>query len=150
MNVKEGDKFPAFSLSDDRGDKITNANLTGRVNVLYFYPRDRTPGCTKEACGFRDNMSKFTSTHIPVYGVSTDSIESHQKFKTKDSLNFPLLSDSKKELVTKLGIKSISGSAKRVSFLIDNKGVILKIYPNVTPTGHSDEILNFISGLKKD
>lgn len=149
MKVSEGDKFPEFSLSDDSGNIVNNSSLTGNVNVVYFYPKDMTPGCTKEACDFKDNMEKFKTAGISVYGISTDSIESHKKFKDKHGLNFSLLSDKDKVLVDKLGIKSIVGSAKRVTFLVDKNGSIIKIYPNVTPDGHAEEILNFISGINK-
>ncbi len=149
MKVSEGDKFPEFSLSDDSGNIVNNSSLTGNVNVVYFYPKDMTPGCTKEACDFKDNMEKFKTAGISVYGISTDSIESHKKFKDKHGLNFSLLSDKDKVLVDKLGIKSIVGSAKRVTFLVDKNGSIIKIYPNVTPGGHAEEILNFISGINK-
>ncbi|MCL5009716.1 MAG: peroxiredoxin [Candidatus Parvarchaeota archaeon] len=149
IKVSEGDKFPEFSLSDDSGNIVNNSSLTGNVNVVYFYPKDMTPGCTKEACDFKDNMEKFKTAGISVYGISTDSIESHKKFKDKHGLNFSLLSDKDKVLVDKLGIKSIVGSAKRVTFLVDKNGSIIKIYPNVTPDGHAEEILNFISGINK-
>jgi peroxiredoxin Q/BCP len=148
MKVNEGDKFPEFSLEDDSGKIVRNADLNSEFNVVYFYPKDMTPGCTKEACGFRDSLSAFTDKKIPVYGISTDSVESHRKFKEKNNLNFPLLSDKDKILTDRLGIKSIIGSAKRVTFIVDRKGFIIKIYPNVTPQGHSEEILRFIDSLK--
>ncbi len=149
MKVKEGEKFPEFSLEDYSGKTVSNADLNGEFNVVYFYPKDMTPGCTKEACGFRDSLREFTDKKIPVYGISTDSVESHRKFKEKNSLNFPLLSDKNKTLVDKLGIKSLVGSAKRVTFIVDKSGSIIKIYPKVTPQGHSEEILRFIDSLKK-
>ncbi len=94
------------------GKNVKKSDLDNDINIIYFYPKDDALGCTKEACNFRDEMREFIKNKIPVYGVSVDSIESHKKFKEKYSLNFVLLSDSKKELIKKLGVESISGSAR--------------------------------------
>ncbi len=149
MNVKEGDVFPNFSLMDEKGNTVTRESLSGKVSVVYFYPKDATPGCTKEACAFRDDIEKFIAADILVYGVSIDDLQSHVKLKQKFNLNFPLLSDSNKVLVGALGIKSLLGMARRVTFVLDRNGRILKIYPKVSPDGHSKEVLKFISGLQK-
>lgn len=143
MKVKEGDDFPDFSLVSDLGKVVKKSDLNKDVNVIYFYPKDDTPGCIKEACNFRDNMDKFEKEDMPVYGVSVDDIESHKKFKDKYSLNFMLLSDFKKELIKKLGIESLSGSSKRVTFVLDRAGKIIKLYPNVSPEEHAKEMLNW-------
>lgn len=147
MNFKEGDVFPEFSLESDSGSNVSINDLKGKTSVVYFYPKDDTPGCTKEACNFRDNLDKFKELGVPIYGISVDSIDSHKKFRAKYELNFPLLSDSKKELVTKLGIKSLTGSAQRVTFVLDKDGKIMKIYPNVSPDKHSDELFSYLSEL---
>lgn len=144
MNVKEGDKFPDFKLGSDDGKEVSLYDLQGKKTILYFYPKDDTPGCTKEACSFRDNINSFKSLNIPVFGVSVDDIDSHKKFKEKYAIPFTLLSDPKKELVTKLGIKSITGSASRVTFILDENGKITKIYPKVSPDRHAEEILNLV------
>ncbi len=147
MKVKEGDRFPDFSVNDDEGNNVTLDAIKGKTTVIYFYPKDDTPGCTKEACNFRDDLEKFKTCGVPIYGVSVDSLESHKKFKKKYNLDFPLLSDNEKKLVEELGIKSIIGNAKRVTFVLDADGKIIKIYPNVSPDKHSKELIEFINGL---
>ena len=144
MDVKEGQQFPAFRLKADDGKEVSLSDLKGKRSVIYFYPKDDTPGCTKEACSFRDNINSFKSLGVPVYGISVDNIESHKKFKSKYSIPFTLLSDSDKTVVTKLGIKSLLGIASRVTFIIDENGKILKIYPKVSPDKHAEEILSFL------
>ncbi|EEZ93299.1 MAG: alkyl hydroperoxide reductase/ Thiol specific antioxidant/ Mal allergen [Candidatus Parvarchaeum acidiphilum ARMAN-4] len=147
MEVKEGDMFPDFKLKADDGKEVSLSDLKGKKSVVYFYPKDDTPGCTKEACSFRDSINSFESQRIPVFGISVDSIESHKKFKNKYSIPFTLLSDSDKKVIAKLGIKSILGVASRVTFILDENGKILKIYPKVSPDKHAEEILAF---LKKE
>jgi len=147
MEVKEGESFPEFKLKADDGKEVSLSDLKGKKSVVYFYPKDNTPGCTKEACSFRDNINFFKSIGIPVFGISIDSIESHKKFKSKYSIPFTLLSDSDKKVVTKLGIRSISGVALRVTFILDENGKILKIYPKVSPDRHAEEILEFLKNL---
>ena len=147
MEVKEGESFPEFKLKADDGKEVSLSDLKGKKSVVYFYPKDNTPGCTKEACSFRDNINFFKSLGIPVFGISIDSIESHKKFKSKYSIPFTLLSDSDKKVVTKLGIRSISGVALRVTFILDENGKILKIYPKVSPDKHAEEILEFLKNL---
>jgi peroxiredoxin Q/BCP len=144
MDIKEGELFPDFKLESDDGKEVSMSDLKGKKSIVYFYPKDDTPGCTKEACSFRDNINSFKSLGIPVFGISVDSIESHKKFKSKYSIPFTLLSDSAKKLVTKLGIKSLTGSASRVTFVLDENGKIIKIYPKVSPDKHAEEILSFI------
>ncbi|MGC8516646.1 MAG: peroxiredoxin, partial [Candidatus Acidifodinimicrobium sp.] len=124
-------------------------DLKGKTSIIYFYPKDDTPGCTKEACGFRDNIYSFKSMDIPVFGVSVDSVESHKKFKKKYSLPFTLLSDSDKKLITKLKIKSMIGFASRVTFILDKDGKVIKIYPKVSPDRHAEEILSFLRDNKQ-
>ena len=144
MEVKEGDAFPDFRLKADDGREVSLSDLKGKRSVVYFYPKDDTPGCTKEACSFRDNINSFKSLGIPVFGISVDNIESHKKFKSKYSIPFILLSDSDKKVVTKLGIKSMFGAASRVTFILDENGKILRVYPKVSPDKHAEEILTFL------
>ncbi len=144
MNIKEGDVFPDFKLKADDGREVSLSDLKGKITVVYFYPKDNTPGCTKEACSFRDNINDFQSLGVPIYGISVDSIESHRKFKQKYGLPFTLLSDSDKKLVSELKIKSASGTASRVTFILDKDGKVLKIYPKVSPDKHAEEVLSFL------
>ncbi len=148
MKVKEGDRFPDFSLLSDDGKTVSLSDLRGKEVVIYFYPKDNTPGCTKEACSFRDNINRFNSLGIPVYGISVDSVDSHIKFKNKYSLPFTLLSDSDKKLINELGIKSMFGTASRVTFILDKDGKIIKIYPKVSPDKHAEEIISFLNRFK--
>ncbi|MCL4399622.1 peroxiredoxin [Candidatus Parvarchaeota archaeon] len=150
MNIKENDAFPSFSLPADDGSVVSLSSLKGKVTVVYFYPKDDTPGCTTEACGFRDSLKNLDSLGVPVYGISVDSVESHKKFKEKYKINFRLLSDSQKKLVEKLGIKSMTGVASRVTFILDENGRVLKIYPKVSPDLHASEVIEYLSSLKKD
>ncbi|MGH6989182.1 MAG: thioredoxin-dependent thiol peroxidase [Stellaceae bacterium] len=148
MALKVGDKAPDFTLATDGGGEINLAKLKGKKVVLYFYPRDDTPGCTKEACQFRDSFPRFDKSDAVVIGVSKDSVASHDKFKKKYELPFILGSD--KELTTAnaygvWGEKSFMGrkfmGMKRSTFLIDGKGVIRAIWPQVKVAGHADEVL---------
>ncbi len=144
MNVKAGDNFPDFRLKADDGKEVSLSDIKGKISVIYFYPKDNTHGCTKEACSFRDSINAFKSLGIPVFGVSVDDIESHKKFKQRYSIPFTLLSDSSKQLVSLLGIKSIIGMASRVTFVLDKDGKIAKIYPHVSPDKHAEEVLEFL------
>jgi peroxiredoxin Q/BCP len=148
-----GSRAPAFSLPSDSGDSVSLRDYPGRSVVLYFYPKDDTPGCTQEACDFRDSFSRVRSKGAVVLGISKDSVESHRKFKTKHSLPFPLLSDSSGKTLAAYkvwGEKSLYGrkfmGITRTTYLIDvdSKGVgtIRKAYPKVKVSGHVDEILS--------
>ncbi|MGC8698595.1 MAG: peroxiredoxin [Candidatus Acidifodinimicrobium sp.] len=136
-------------LTNSRCTSFSGTDLKGKTSIIYFYPKDDTPGCTKEACGFRNNIYSFKSMDIPVFGVSVDSVESHKKFKKKYSLPFTLLSDSDKKLITKLKIKSMIGFASRVTFILDKDGKVIKIYPKVSPDRHAEEILSFLRDNKQ-
>ncbi|NIS08907.1 MAG: peroxiredoxin, partial [Candidatus Dadabacteria bacterium] len=115
-----GDKAPHFEAQSYEGNTISLSDYAGKSSViLYFYPRDNTPGCTKEACSMRDGMDDLSGLGIQVLGVSTDSVKSHEKFRDKFNLNFPLLSDKSKEIVKAYDVQSAFGSASRKSFLID-------------------------------
>jgi len=148
MVLNIGDKAPEFSLPSSTGETISLSDLAGRKVVLYFYPKDDTPGCTKEACGFRDSNDDLQAAGIQVLGLSTDTIKSHDKFIDKYNLNFPLLSDVDKTVADAYGAwgekksmgKTIIGM-RRMTFLIDEKGTIKKIWPAVKPEGHAQEVL---------
>jgi len=146
--LKAGDKAPAFSLLSDTGEKVSLKDLKGKKVVLYFYPKDDTSGCTKEACSFRDNIKVFNKSNTVIIGVSKDSIASHQKFKKKYELPFTLLSDESTEMLSDYGVwkeKSMYGKKymgiERTTFVIDEKGTIKSVFPKVKVDGHTNEIL---------
>jgi peroxiredoxin Q/BCP len=143
--LKEGDKAPDFTLQSDDGKNISLSDFAGKSNViLYFYPKDRTPGCTKEACNFRDNMEKFRELGAIVLGVSVDDVDSHKSFKEKENLNFTLLADPDKTVTEKYGVLNMIGIASRVTFVIDKQGIIRKIYEKVDPAENYKELLDFL------
>ena len=143
-----GQMAPDFTLSDQSGTAHHLASYRGQWVLVYFYPKDDTPGCTKEACGLRDRFGEFQKIKAVVLGISVDSVESHKQFADKFHLPFPLLADTKKQVVQAYGVwgprqflgKEYMGIA-RTSFLIDPAGKIAKIYPKVKPEEHTDEIL---------
>lgn len=150
--LKEGDKLPSFSLPLDSGETIGDKDLKGKTSILYFYPKDDTPGCTKEACAFRDHFAVFKKRGIAVYGVSKDTIDSHRKFKTKYSLPFPLISDPDNELAKAFGAwgeKNMYGKKSygilRSTFVINPSGIVQKVYPKVKPEEHAEQILEDLS-----
>ncbi len=151
--IEEGKKAPDFSAIDQNGDKIKLSSFKNKKNVvLYFYPKDMTPGCTTEACDFRDYFKKFKDTEI--LGVSIDSPERHQKFIEKQKLPFTLISDEDKKVVEKYGVwqeKSMYGKKfmgiVRSTFIIDKAGKIRKVYPKVKVKGHVEEVLEVVKGL---
>lgn len=151
---KEGTKAPAFTLNDTNGKEVKLSDFKGKKVVLYFYPKDDTPGCTVEACEFRDTKAQFTKKGAVVLGVSKDDEASHQKFVKKYDLNFALLSDPEHKVIEKYGAwaeKSLYGKKfmgiVRSTFVIDEDGTILKAFPKVSPEGHAKEILDVLSGV---
>ena len=139
---EQGRSLPDLDLTTEEGERIGTAELTGQKTVLYFYPKDDTPGCTKEACAFRDRMDDYAEADIQVYGVSLDSPESHREFRAKYDLNFPLLTDEGGRASEALGVlRENRRTANRVTFLLDPEGTISKVYPEVSPETHADEIL---------
>ena len=145
---------PDFSLLDQDGKNHNLAMYKGKWVVLYFYPKDDTPGCTKEACNFRDSLHELENLGVVILGVSKDSVTSHKKFALKYSLNFPLLSDENHELIEKYrawGEKKFMGKVFlgiiRSTYLISPEGVVVKEYPKVNPTVHSKEILEDLISL---
>jgi peroxiredoxin Q/BCP len=146
--LKAGQKAPDFTALNDKGEKVKLSDFKGRKVVLYFYPKDDTPGCTKEACAFRDGIDEIKKQGAAVIGVSTDSVESHKKFKAKFDLNFPLLADTDRQIVEAYGIwkeKSMYGKKymgiERTTFVIDGQGKISHIFPKVKVDEHYDEVL---------
>jgi thioredoxin-dependent peroxiredoxin len=146
--LKAGDKAPAFSLPSDAGETITLSGLKGRKVVLYFYPKDDTSGCTVEACEFRDHWARVKQSGAVVLGVSPDNVASHQKFKRKYRLPFPLLADPDHAVAEQFGVwgeKSMYGrkyfGMLRTTFLIDEAGRIAKVFEKVKPKGHAEQVL---------
>jgi len=138
---REGQTLPDLRFTAEDGSELSVRDLAGRKTVLYFYPKDGTPGCTKEACAFRDRMEDYRREGIEVYGVSVDSPESHREFREENGLNFPLLTDEEGEAAAALGILGERGTARRTTFLLGEDGEIRKVYPEVSPETHADEIL---------
>ena len=131
MKLKIGDKIPSFTLLNQEGKEVKSAELVGKANlVIYFYPKDDTPGCTKEACSFRDNFEEFTDLGAQVIGISADSPKSHTKFASKYNLPFTLLSDNKNEVRKAFGVKgSLFGLLPgRVTYIVDKRGVVQYIF----------------------
>lgn len=148
MALKVGDRAPEFSLPDTNGNIVTLSSLKGSRVVLYFYPRDNTPGCTKEACGFRDNYAQFQAKNTLIFGVSTDDAKAHQKFTQKFNLPFPLLTDTDGQVATayeSYGLKKFMGKEYvgvfRNTFVIDAEGNIEKIYLGVKAELHPAQVL---------
>jgi thioredoxin-dependent peroxiredoxin len=144
---QQGESLPDLELTTESGEHIGTGELTGQRTVLYFYPKDDTPGCTKEACAFRDRMNDYAKAGIRVYGVSLDSPESHHTFREKYGLNFPLLTDEEGRASEALGVLGERGKARRVTFLLDPEGRISKVYPEVSPQTHAEEILEDAASL---
>jgi peroxiredoxin Q/BCP len=148
MTLKVGDTAPDFTLPTDGGGSVTLSRFRGKKVVLYFYPKDDTTGCTKQACAFRDSDSDFGNFGAVIIGVSKDSIASHDKFKKKYVLPFILASDERSDVCERYGVwvqKSMYGrkymGIERTTFLIDEKGVIRNIWPKISITGHIEEVL---------
>jgi peroxiredoxin Q/BCP len=140
---QNGQRLPEVEFVTEDGDRVASGDLVGQKTVLYFYPTDDTPGCTKEACAFRDRMGDYGEAGIQVYGVSLDSPESHREFREKYNLNFPLLTDKDGRAARALGVlNEEKGKARRATFLLAPDGEIEKVYPEVSPETHADEILS--------
>lgn len=151
---KAGENAPDFRLPDQHGEEHTLSDYRGRWVLLYFYPKDDTPGCTKEACGIRDRFPEFGRLGVQVFGVSADSVKSHEKFALRYELPFTLLADTERQVVRLYGVwgkKKFMGrefeGTHRVSFLIDPAGRIAKVYPKVKPELHAEEVLQDLRRL---
>lgn len=155
MELTIGNNAPDFSLPTDSGEILSLSEFFDKKNVvLYFYPKDDTPGCTMEAKGFRDNIENFSSLDTVIIGVSKDSVKCHTNFKAKYSLPFSLVSDENAEMLEKYGVwveKSMFSKkymgVERTTFLIDKKGKVVKIWKNVKVSGHVDEVLEEVSRI---
>ncbi len=146
--LKRGAKAPDFTLPTGDGKELALSELRGKKVVLYFYPKDMTSGCTKEACSFQENLSAIKKKGAVVVGVSPDSPSSHQKFAEEYGLSFPLVSDEKKTILKKYGVwkqKSLYGKrymgVERTTFIINEEGIITHIFPKVKVDGHTEEVL---------
>jgi peroxiredoxin Q/BCP len=149
MKLKEGDKAPGFSLQDSNGKSFSLASYKGKSPVIvYFYPKAGTSGCTKEACGIRDNWSKFSENGIPVLGISSDDKKDIKKFVDDYKLNFPLLSDNDKTVSKKYGVVGISGYDRRITFIIDKNSKIAHIVEVKDIDNHASMILEKAMALK--
>lgn len=152
--LQVGKKAPAITLPDSKNDKRSLKEFLGKKIILYFYPKDNTSGCTAEACDFRDSLPKFKKSKAIVIGVSPDSVESHKKFAEKFDLPFILLSDVDKKVLEKYGVwkeKSMYGrkymGVERTTVLIDEKGIVRKIYPKVKVKGHVEQVYSDLNGI---
>jgi len=146
--LKVGDKAPDFSVPDQDGNNVLLKDYKGKKVILYFYPKDDTPGCTAEACNLRDNRPLIMKKDYDIIGVSADSVKSHKKFATKFNIPFKLLADTEKDIITKYGVwgeKMLFGrkymGIHRVTFLIDEKGVIEQVITDVDTKNHTEQIL---------
>jgi peroxiredoxin Q/BCP len=136
-----GAAAPDFSAVTFDGHKVALGDLKGKYVVLYFYPKDDTPGCTKEACDFRDNWSKLQAAGVAVFGVSTQGNDSHKAFTDKYHLPFPLVPDEKGALAAKYGVPVVNGVSRRITYLIGKDGKIAHVWPSVNPVGHATEVM---------
>jgi len=151
--VEPGSPAPDFTLPSDTEGDVTLSDFQGRPVVLYFYPKDDTSGCTRQACGIRDNLPRFDEVDAVVLGVSPDSVESHAKFRAKHDLNFPLLADEDHEVSQAYGVwkeKQMYGNTymgiERSTFLIDADGVVQEAWRKVRPKGHAEKVLTALDG----
>jgi len=143
-----GTDAPNLTAVDQNGKSHRLADEKGHPVIVYFYPKDGTPGCTKEACAFRDAWNKFTTANVQVFGVSEDDSKSHEEFAKEQKLPFPILADPNGEWLRAFGVPSRLGMASRVSFLIDANGKVAKVYPDVDPGVHADEVLKDATAAK--
>lgn len=154
--LEAGMKAPDFTLQDKDGNIVSSKDFIGKKYVVYFYPKDNTPGCTKQACGFRDAIEEYNSLGIPVIGISKDSVRSHSNFATKHELPFILLSDPELEAIKGFDawqLKKLYGKEYygivRSAFLVNEEGIVEKAYPKVKPEQNAREILNYLQSKEQ-
>ncbi len=140
MPLAVGTDAPAFTVKDTNGNTVSLSDYAGKTVVLYFYPKDDTPGCTKQACSFRDASNEYQGKDVVVLGVSADDEVSHQQFTQKYNLNFPLLADTDKTLIKAYDVDG-GGYAKRVTYVIDGNGKIVHVDSSVNTTSHASDVL---------
>ena len=140
MALAVGTNAPAFTVKDTNGNTVSLSDYAGKTVVLYFYPKDDTPGCTKQACSFRDASTKYEGKDVVILGVSADDEGSHQKFTEKYNLNFPLLADTEKTLIKAYDVDG-GGYAKRVTYVIDGSGKITHVDSSVNTSTHASDVL---------
>ena len=152
--LSEGTKAPDFEAASNELGTVRLSDLKGKTVIVYFYPKDQTPGCTVEACGFRDANAQLQAAGAVVLGVSKDSLKSHASFATKQRLNFPLLSDPQGAIITAFGAwkqKSMFGHTalgiRRCTFVIDGEGIIRLVWPDVKASGHAEDVLAYVKSL---
>lgn len=149
--IEKGSPAPDFTLPSDQDGEISLSDLRGRTVILYFYPKDDTPGCTLQACDFRDTLPEFERLDAVVLGVSADSVESHRAFRAKHGLNFPLLSDESHEILEAYGVwkeHPVYGmSTERSTFLIDGDGIVQGVWRGVDPEGHAEMLKEVVDGV---
>ena len=155
MLLEAGSKAPEFALSNQDGQEVKLSDFAGQKVVVYFYPKDSTPGCTRQACAFAAAYDEFTRLGVPVIGISKDSVKSHQNFIAKQNLPFVLLSDPDRQAIEAYGVwheKKLYGKVSmgvvRSTFVIDENGVIEKVYPKVKPDTNAAEILEYLKGQR--
>ncbi|HEV8230279.1 MAG TPA: peroxiredoxin [Candidatus Limnocylindria bacterium] len=145
MELRPGDAAPSFALTDENGKLVSNDSLKGKQYLVYFYPKDDTPGCTTEACAFNDNLTAFQRVGVPVLGVSRDDAASHRAFQKKFDLKFPLLSDPDRKAHEQYGAwgerPGRGEGVIRSTFLVDERGKVKKAWYGVKPEGHAQEVL---------
>lgn len=151
--LQVGDVAPSFVLDSTGGNKVDSATLQGLRHVIYFYPKDDTPGCTRQACALRDSLPAFEHLGVPVFGVSGDPVKAHDKFASKHALNFPLLSDPGHGLLEAYGVwveKSMYGrkyfGIQRSTFVVDGGGKIEHVWEKVSPDSHAGQVLTYLAG----
>jgi len=154
--IMENTKAPEFNLTDQEGKMRSLTEFLGKPLILYFYPKDDTPGCTTEACNFRDDYSIYLELGVAIVGVSPDDLKSHEKFASKHSLPFPILADIEHKVSEAYGVwgkkKSFGKEyygVKRTTFLIDSEGIIRKVFKGVKPANHSEEVIDVIKNIEK-
>ena len=148
-SIVAGTKAPLFSLPDQTGTNFNLADRKGHWTVLYFYPKDDTPGCTKQACAFRDSISVIEKLDAKVYGISKDTVESHKKFVDKYKLNFPILADADGSVIRQYGVSGLLGFAKRHTFILDPELNVAAVMTDVDPAANAADVAKRIDELKR-